>query len=88
MRYARGLCGVCNLLQFLKIPRSLWGCGTAVGYVVGKFQFCAMNKTSNMKILMCELDLGQNMKVVEHIYKYLCVKFGDEMTSFDRANPY
>ena len=41
-----------------------------------------------MNILMWELDLGQNMKVVGHILKYFCVKFGDETTLFDRENPY
>ena len=37
---------------------------------------------------MLELDFGQNMKVVGNILKYLGVKFGDVLTSFDRANPY
>ena len=41
-----------------------------------------------MSILMLELDFSQNTKVVGNILKYLCVKFGDVLTSFDRENPY
>ena len=37
---------------------------------------------------MLELDFGQNTKVVGNILKYLCVKFGDVLTSFDRENPH
>ena len=35
---------------------------------------------------MWDLDFGQNTKVVGNILKYLCVKFGDIPTSFDRLN--
>ena len=40
-----------------------------------------------MKILGCDLEVDQNMKVVQNILKYSHAKFGNENTSFGRAIP-
>ena len=64
--------------------------GTRAGYTVVYLVVVSAREISTLKtsILMWDLDFGQNTKVVGNILKYLCVKFGDVSTSFDRPNPH
>ena len=64
--------------------------GTRAGYTVVYLAVISAREISTLKtsILMWDLDFGQNTKVVVNILKYLCTKFGDIPTSFDRLKPH